>query len=728
MTTLNEYKLGDMIAHYTLDEDNIAGFILLPADFMPDPDISKNAKQENLVQIKYAGDTYNEAYAGGLTMRNGESCRRLKYDRQEVSQEDDELVITTYLKDDRGYEVHHILSYRAGSHHARMKNVFYNHSDNAVSLEMFESFSMGGITPYVEGDAHLSMDLYRIRSVWSGEGRIDRQTLEDLCLETSWSGHAVRCERYGQAGSLPVNHFFPMGAVYDKKTKVFWGAQIAHNTSWQIEVYRKDDGLGFSGGLADREFGHWMKNIIPGQSFETPEALVSVAYIPEKAGFENADEPAFTLFMQRFTEAGLRTVEAGPHMERDLPIVFNEYCTTWGCPSHENISAIVDAIKDKGISYFVIDCGWYKKDGIPWDRVMGDYDISKTLFPEGLDKTTDKIRQAGMVPGIWFEIDNVAEQADVYQLTDHLLQKDGKPLTTYFRRFWKMTDPWVEEYLTKKVIGTLKQYGFGYMKMDYNESIGIGCDGAESLGEGLRQNGMASLAFIEKVKREIPDIILENCASGGHKLEPKMMSLCAMASFSDAHELVEIPVIAAYLHRVIHPAQSQIWAVIRETDSIQRIVYSMANTLLGRMCLSGDVTNLSEKQWQAIDNGIDFYKKAAAVIRDGETLIFGNRQASLRHPSAYQAVVRYTDRQSLVVVHTFENGGGSDINVPVFPVLMAENQADEPEIIDLTGIKVTAVYAEPCSMDKDRIFLENGRLKVKLQKDFEAAAILLDRA
>ena len=58
---------------------------------------------------------------------------------------------------------------------------------------------------------------------------------------------------------------------------------------------------------------------------------------------------------------------------------------------------------------------------------------------------------------------------------------------------------------------------------------------------------------------------------------------------------------------------------------------------------------------------------------------------------------------------------------------MAENQADEPETIDLTGIKVTAVYAEPCSMDKDRIFLENGRLKVKLQKDFEAAVILLER-
>lgn len=50
---------------------------------------------------------------------------------------------------------------------------------------------------------------------------------------------------------------------------------------------------------------------------------------------------------------------------------------------------------------------------------------------------------------------------------------------------------------------------------------------------------------MRKVKEEIPGIILENCASGGHKLEPLMMSECSMASFSDAHECEEIPVIAA---------------------------------------------------------------------------------------------------------------------------------------------------------------------------------------
>ena len=42
--------------------------------------------------------------------------------------------------------------------------------------------------------------------------------------------------------------------------------------------------------------------------------------------------------------------------------------------------------------------------------------------------------------------------------------------------------------------------------MDYNDTIGIGCDGAESLGEGLRRDREASVNFVRKVKEEIPGI------------------------------------------------------------------------------------------------------------------------------------------------------------------------------------------------------------------------------
>lgn len=260
---------------------------------------------------------------------------------------------------------------------------------------------------------------------------------------------------------------------------------------------------------------------------------------------------------QRMTAALKESVNNGPESEQELPIIFNEYCTTWGSPSHQNIREIVDTIRGKGFSYFVIDCGWYKKEGIPWDIMMGDYEVSKELFPEGLEKTIKLIKDAGMKPGIWFEIENVGFASEIYQREEHLLKRDGEVLTTTTRRFLNMTDPWVREYL-------------------------------------------------KEIKEAVPGIIIENCASGGHRLEPLMMSLTSISSFSDAHECEEIPVIAANLHRAVLPRQSQIWAVIRREDSLKRIAYSICNTFLGRMCISGDVTQLSAEQRELIEGGMAY--------------------------------------------------------------------------------------------------------------------------
>src|SRR5690606_8417426 len=123
----------------------------------------------------------------------------------------------------------------------------------------------------------------------------------------------------------------------------------------------------------------------------------------------------------------------------------------------------------------------------------------------------------------------------------------------------------------------------GYIKVDYNENIGIGADGAESPGEALRQHLEGVVAFFERLRAEIPHLIIENCSSGGHRLEPTMMGLTAMSSFSDAHECPEIPIIAANLHRLMQPAQSQVWAVLRHFADLRRTLYLLAGGFLGRL-------------------------------------------------------------------------------------------------------------------------------------------------
>ena len=44
-----------------------------------------------------------------------------------------------------------------------------------------------------------------------------------------------------------------------------------------MEVYNKDDKISFAGGLADREFGHFLKTLRPGEILETPKAVISAA-------------------------------------------------------------------------------------------------------------------------------------------------------------------------------------------------------------------------------------------------------------------------------------------------------------------------------------------------------------------------------------------------------------------------------------------------------------------
>ncbi|MBR3770288.1 MAG: alpha-galactosidase [Lachnospiraceae bacterium] len=703
MKLWKKYVLGDMQAIYLTETDpdypdrKNMELLLLPSEVEYKDEPVEKPYGDSLVQLKIAGDTNLGGYAGGRTMRQGQSVTNLQFKTQTCEKRGEITDICTTLVDERGYEAAHHLVYADGDKSLRSYTVFTNNSKETVSLEMLSSFSVNRISPFMGNDTN-QLKMHRLRSVWSMEGRLESIDVEDLQLEPSWAGHAVRCERFGQVGSMPVNGFFPYIVMEDKKEDIFWGAQIAHNASWQMEVFRRGTQIHVSGGLADREFGHWMKNITVGESFTTPEAILSVC---RGGGIDRIS--------QRLTSALEREMDNGPECEQSLPVMFNEYCTTWGDPSHENICNIVDAIKDKGFEYFVIDAGWYREKGIPWDLDMGDYNVSPELFPEGLDKTVEVIKAHNMKPGIWFEIDNVGEKARAYQMEEYLLHRDGKVLTTTMRRFWDMRQQWVQDYLSEKVIGTLKKYGFEYMKMDYNETIGLGCDGAESLGEGLRQNMAGSLAFIEKVKEEIPELILENCSSGGHKLEPLMMSKCSMASFSDAHECEEIPIIALNLHRAILPRQSQIWAVIKETDSLKRIAYSMANTFLGRCCVSGHVLNLTEAQWDVLDRGISFYKKIADIVKKGESYRFGPEIKVYRNAEGWQGLVRVGENgDAYVVLHNFYNQK-EDIDI----VLPTDD-----------AYEITDVYSDT----DERVILNNGVLSWSPTEEMKAVAIYLKKS
>lgn len=657
---LTLHRLGDMIAIYSHDESGLGpvGLMLVPANLensladrrehLDSPAVlnlpafwQPMAAREidSLVQVAVREQGSTSSFGQGRTMRNSPSSLSLSWRQQTISHEADCTLIQTILAGAEGLEVEHVLEYKAGTGYLTFQSIIRNSGTSALTLEAVSSFSLGGLTPFASDDAPGRLRAHRFRSGWSAEARAEVMTFEQLNLEPSWTAYAARSERFGSIGSMPLNGWVPVAAVEDVRAGVTWAASLDVAGTWQMEFYRRKDEAAFSGGLGDREFGHWWKVLQPGDSFSAPRAWVTVT-----------DQPVARVW-DRLLESHFE--EPIPASERECPVIFNEWCTSWGSPTHKNLIELADRLHHSGVGHLVIDDGWADRPPNMPIQANGDWIVNRTSFPEGIDSTVRALRERGLEPGVWFEFEVVNAGAKAWDESSHMLHRDGKVLQVGSRRFWDFRDPWVHEYLSKKVLGFLRENGFRYLKVDYNDTIGLGADGAESPGEGLRQHLEGVVGFFQNLRKELPELVIENCSSGGHRHSAPFLRTCAMSSFSDAHETPDIPIIAANLLPIVPRTKLQIWAVLRKADSMQRLYYSLAATFLGRMCLSGDVHELDSEQWKVVREGIEFYRSLAPQLGNGICHRHGPSVTSYNRPTGWQAVVSETDSTCVVIAHTF---------------------------------------------------------------------------
>ena len=73
---------------------------------------------------------------------------------------------------------------------------------------MLSSFTLGEISPFTVDHSPERLFIYRMRSNWSAEGRLIRESVEQLHLEPSWGYGNPVISRWGQVGSVTVRRSF----------------------------------------------------------------------------------------------------------------------------------------------------------------------------------------------------------------------------------------------------------------------------------------------------------------------------------------------------------------------------------------------------------------------------------------------------------------------------------------------------------------------------------------
>ncbi|HWT27025.1 MAG TPA: alpha-galactosidase, partial [Mobilitalea sp.] len=247
---------------------------------------------EYYVELKLRSDDHNGGFSNGLTLCGSRST----YSFEKLSENE----FTTVYKNNRGQFI--TLNRLENNDIIELSTTFENKDEETVTLEMLSSFAIKGIK---------ANKIHRLQSFWSAEGKLRTETVEELQLEPSWNRCGMRVEKFGNLGSMPVRKYFPFIALENSETGEFIGIQLYCPSSWQIEILcKEDETLTIVGGIADRDFGHWFKNIACGERFTTPKAVAAKG----NSLYEVCDK------LVKAQNPDISPVDS------DMGVAFNEYC------------------------------------------------------------------------------------------------------------------------------------------------------------------------------------------------------------------------------------------------------------------------------------------------------------------------------------------------------------------------------------------------------------------
>ena len=145
--------------------------------------------------------------------------------------------------------------------------------------------------------------------------------------------------------------------------------------------------------------------------------------------------------------------------------------------------------------------------------------------------------------------------------------------------------------------------------MDYNIEPGIGTEqDADSAGDGLLKHNRAYLAWLDAVFTRYPQLIIENCGSGGLRMDYAMLSRCSIQSTSDQEDYLKYATIAANAPTAVTPEQAAIWSYPLRDDDEQAVIFNQVSAMLLRIHQSGHLAELSEQGFRQVQDAIRYYK------------------------------------------------------------------------------------------------------------------------
>ena len=353
--------------------------------------------------------------------------------------------------------------------------------------------------------------------------------------------------------------------------------------------------------------------LMPGEEFQAPEVVM--VYSHEGLGRMSR------IFHDFYREHLIRS----PYKNKKRPILINNWEATYFEFNTEKLIAIAKQASKLGIEMLVMDDGWF---GNRFDdnRALGDWIVNEEKLPGGLKYLVDEVNKLGMKFGIWFEPEMISPESELYkEHPDWAIAIKGRTATRSRNQYvLDLSRRDVLEHTYESVAKILRSANIEYVKWDMNRQLtdlGSACLPADQMGELYHRYVLAVYELQERLMKEFPYLLLENCSGGGARFDPGMLYYSPQiwcSDDTDAIERLKIQEGTALIYPLsamgAHVSDCPNHTVGRVTPFETRGYVALAGTFGYEL----DVTKIPEEDRKMIPEQVAMYHKYNDLVREGD--------------------------------------------------------------------------------------------------------------
>ena len=178
---------------------------------------------------------------------------------------------------------------------------------------------------------------------------------------------------------------------------------------------------------------------------------------------------------------------------------------------------------------FWLDAGWHTgagdfRHGKSWANTTGNWTVDRERFPEGLKPVSDAVHEAGAKFMVWFEPERVVKGTQ--WATEHkewMLDTEwpeGSEQSTWY--LFDLGNDEACDWLCKYYGDLIEENGIDYYRQDFNMlPAGYWRDADEPGRSGIKEiRHIENLyKFWDYLLERFPGLLIDNCASGGKRLD-----------------------------------------------------------------------------------------------------------------------------------------------------------------------------------------------------------------